>query len=180
MKKKIFGILLVMVGCFILTGCGVTPANKEIPNEFGSVPELTVFDTIHKFNVEISDNGGKYFANNDNMIAQDGLYWYGIYEDITSYVKPVEFGDDIKKDITETITIRYDVNSKNEEMALNYVKYLIKANNASLTDDEISSLMEQAKEKQEDGKIAHNGKGITVGILKTSDTIEYQIVRIYE
>lgn len=184
MKKKLFVCLLAVVMCFALTGCGKDENEKKKPeestNNYGTVEKVTVFDTIDKFNVELSNNGKNYFANNDYMIAENGLYWYGIYDDITCYVKPVSFTDDIKKDITYTIAIRYDVNSKNEQMALDYVKHLIKSNNSSLTDSEITDLMTKAKEQASDKKTANNGKGITVGVLVTDETIEYQIVRLYE
>lgn len=182
MKKKIIVSLLVATMCFTLSGCGNNTGNKPVNNtinNYGSVEEVTVFDSIDKFNVELSNHEMHYFANNDYMIAQDGLYWYGIYEDITCYVKPVTFTDDINKDTTGTIAIRYDVNSKNEAMALNYIKYLIKANNASLSDTEISELMTKAKDQSSAGKTANNGKGLTVGVLTTDEIIEYQITRLY-
>lgn len=182
--KKIFICLLAITMCFTLSGCGNNQekGNKkkeDVLNKYGTIEKVTVFDTIDKFNVELSNNEMHYFANNDTMIAQDGLYWYGIYEDITCYVKPVTFSNDMNKDITETIAIRYDVNSKNEEMALNYIKNLIKSNNQSFTDSEITELMTKAKEQSIDKKTANNGKGITVGVLTTDEIIEYQIVRLY-
>lgn len=184
MKKKLFICLLAVVMCFTLTGCGKDDGKKEnqeeTKNNFGTVEKVTVFDTIDKFNVELSNNGKHYFANNDYMIAENGLYWYGLYEDITCYVKPVAFTNDIKKDITYTIAVRYDANSKNEAMALEYVKDLIKSNNSSLSDSEIADLMAKAKEQAPNKKTANNGKGLTVGILITDETIEYQIVRLYE
>lgn len=182
MKKKIFGCLVAAMMCLVLTGCGgnTEKENNGVVNKYGTVPEITVFDMIDKFNVEISNNEGQYFANNDYMIAENGLYWYGIYEGITCYVKPVTFNDDINTDIAATIAIRYDVNSNDEEMALDYIKYLIKANNASLSDTEITELMTKAKEQASEGKTANNGKGISVGVLVTDEVIEYQVIRIHD
>lgn len=185
MKRRIGMLLLTLAMCCALSACsGGTDSGDEAKTEtadpFGTVEPLTVFDAIDRFNVELSEHEANYYADNEYMIAQDGLYWYRIFDDITCYVKPVEFSDDMEKDIAETIAIRYAVDSKNEQMALDYIQYLIKANNADITDDEISTLMSKAKEQAPDGKTAYNGKGITVGVLVTEDVIEYQIVRIYE
>lgn len=183
MKRKIFVCLVAAFMCFTLAGCGKMKENEKNSIEdkvsYGTIEKVTVFDTIDKFNVELSNNEMNYFANNDYMIAENGLYWYGIYEDITCYVKPVTFTNDMNKDVTEMVVIRYDVNSKNEGMALDYVKYLIKSNNSSLSDNEIDELMNKAKELAPKRKTANNGKGITVGILLTDEIVEYQIVRLY-
>lgn len=185
MKKRILIFLLAIVTCFTITGCGKNDEKNnekptDNPNKYGVVEKTTIFDTIDKFNVELSNNEKKYFANNDYMIAENDLYWYGIYEDITLYVKPISFSNDLKKDITELIAIRYNINSKNEQMALNYVKHLIKSNNSTLSEQEIADLMTKANEQSKEGKTVSNGKGITVGVLKTDKIIEYQIVRLYE
>lgn len=184
MKKVLSCLLLIMV-CLTLSGCKDNSENKRkekdsVTDKYGTTEKVTVFDTIDKFNVELSNNDMKYFANNDFMIAQDGLYWYGIYDDITCYVKPVTFSNDIKTDITNTIAIRYDVGSKNEELALDYVKYLIKANEPSFSDEEIAKLIKEAKTNSKDKKTATIGKGITLGLLITDEIIEYQVVRIYK
>lgn len=181
MKKKLFVCLLAAAMCFTLTGCGKNENdNNEQKDPFGTIEKVTVFDTIDKFNIELSNNNLNYFANNEYMIAENDIYWYGLYEDITCHVKPVEFTNDLKKDITYTTSVRYSVNSKHEQMALDYVKYLIKSNNSSLTDSEISDLMNKAKEQASDKKTAYNGKGITVGVFVTDDFIEYQVARIYK
>ena len=185
MMKKLCVCVWVLALCFSLTGCGAAPENhenssKESSNIYGTVEQITVFDSIDQFNVEISENNKRYFANNDYMVAENGLYWYRLYEDITCYVKPVAFTGDISKDVTATIALRYDVDSKNEPMALEYVRYLIQSNNPNLSEEEVSELMGKAQEQAAAGTTAHNGKGITVGVLITDTTVEYQIVRLYD
>lgn len=184
MKKKLYVCLLAAAMCFALAGCSKDEGDKDKAqapaDDYGTVEQVTVFDIVDKFNVALSDDGQQYFANNDYMIAENGLYWYGLYDDITCYVKPVEFSEDMEKDIAKTVAIRYDAGSENEQMVKDYVKLLIKANNSSISEEEIDQLMTEAEEKAADGKTANNGKGITVGILITDEFTEYQVVRVYE
>lgn len=184
MKKRILAFLFAMVMCLSLGACGGTDSDSDKSTEpvddIGTIEEITVFDAIHNFNTELQNNDFNYFADNAKMIADNDLYWYGIYDDITCYVQPVEFNDDINKDKAYIMAIRHDKDSKNADLAMDYVKTLIKANNQDLSDDEISKLISDAQAKADDGNTAYNGSGITVGVLNTDDKVEYQVARIYK
>ena len=57
------------------------------------------------------------------------------------------------------MTIQYSKDSKNSDVAINYVKALLKANNDKLTESDIDYLMSEAKNNK---KNSNNGIGISV------------------
>ncbi len=63
---------------------------------------------------------------------------------------------------------------------MEYVRHLIKANNNNITDAEIETLLEEAREKSSDGITANNGKGISIGYIENEDNYQYQVIRLYE
>lgn len=74
----------------------------------------------------------------------------------------------------------FDKGEYNEDIALKYVKFLIKANNEEITDSEIKNLIKEAKEKSSSKNSANNGKGISVGLLETNNHYEYQVIRLHK
>ena len=153
---------------------------QDTINKYGAVEKESVSTIVHKFNTELNNAEGLNYADDEYATIQDNIYWYGLYEDIYCYLKPVEFANNKDNDIVDIATIHYSKNSKNEEKALEYVKYLIKANNSQLTDNEIKTLMDDAKRLSQDKKKANNGKGISVGLVETEEVVEYQITRLYD
>ncbi len=93
------------------------------------------------------------------------------------YVKPVDFSGNKDKDIANIMTIQYSKNSKNSDVAINYVKALLKANNDKLTDSDIDYLMSEAKNNK---KNSNNGMGISVSFVENDEIIEYQVIRLYK
>ena len=61
-----------------------------------------------------------------------------------------------------------------------HIRYLIKANYNEATENEIDTLLEEAKTKSTTGKTAYNGKGISVGYLDNNDYYQYQVLRFYK
>lgn len=119
-------------------------------------------------------------AIDEYMVAQDGLYWYALTEDVSIYIKPVEFSNDNEKDIAEQSAIYMDKDVYDEHKAIKYTKRLIKANNYELTEDEIDTLIKDAKTLSKDNGMSNNGKGISVGIVETDNHYEYQVKRLYK
>ena len=191
-KKKVMTIcgvifLVVFVAvCFAIVQFSkqdVENAKKDLQEayeKYGTVEKEIVNVLVAKLNTEIMDNGINTPASDELMVAQDGLYWYGLTDDVSIYVKPVEFLNDNKKDIAEISAIYMNKEKYNEETAIKYAKLLIKANNEELTEDEIDTLIKDAKALSKDEEFANNGKGISVAILESNSHYEYQVKRLYK
>lgn len=191
-KKKVIticGVIFVIVFvavCFAIVQFSkqdVENAKKDLQatiEKYGTVEKEIVNILIAKLNTEIMDNGINTPASDELMVAQDGLYWYGLTDDVSIYVKPVEFSNDNKKDIAEISAIYMNKEKYNEETAIKYAKLLIKANNEELTEDEIDTLIKDAKALSKDEEFANNGKGISVAILESDSHYEYQVKRLYK
>lgn len=188
--KKVIIIVVVIVLCIggyfgikYFLDKDLENQKQELQNtidKYGTVEKESVSTIVHKFNTQLNSSEGLNYATDEYATVQDNLYWYGLYEDIYCYLKPVEFTNSKDKDVVDIATIHFSKNSKNEKTALEYVKYLMKANNPELTDNEIQTLMEDAKRLSPDRKKANNGKGISIGLLETEEVVEYQITRLYE
>ena len=55
-----------------------------------------------------------------------------------------------------------------------------KANNSNITDNEIDSLLQEAKVKSTSGETANNGKGISIGYIEKNDSYQFQVLRSYK
>ncbi len=152
---------------------------QETINKYGTVEKENVNLVVSKFNTEIMDSGMEYPASDEYLVIEDGKYWYGMFDDISCYIIPVEFTGDKEKDIVEVIAMYVPKESQNREMAMEYLRNLIKANNSELTDEEVSYLIEEAERQMPDKLKANNGKGISVGIVEGGDHYEYQVTRLY-
>ncbi len=191
-KKKtmtICGIILVavvIIGAFIM----VQFSKKDLENaqnelqktieKYGTVEKETVNILVAKLNTEIMDNGINTPASDELMVIQDDLYWYGLTDNISMYIKPLEFSKDNKKDIAEISAIYIKKDVHDETAAIKYFKRLIKANNEQLTEEEIDTLIEKAKKGSKDNKFANNGKGISIAIVDSDSHYEYQVKRLYK
>jgi len=188
-KKTIIGIIavvLVVVASLVIKVVLDKDIEKEqnklneTKDEFGVVAEETVANLVAKFNTQVVDNSKLNPASEDYLTYDDNTYWYGLEEDLYFAIEPVEYKDDKKKEISEFMLLFVRNSYKDEAKVLEYAKYLIKANNNELTDDEIKSLLDDAKELSTEGKVAKNGKGITVGCVYAEDHYEIQVARIYK
>ena len=190
MKNKIIigiAIIVLIIGSYFTVQFLVERDRKKAEMElqqniekYGFVEEENVKNLIDKFNKEIKKKQEIYLASEKYMTTKDEIYWYEIHNDIFCYVEAKEFTEDTSKDIAKTMAIYYDKGSKNEKMALKYVKYLLKANNSELTDEDIEYLIDEAKNKFGSQEVANNGKGICLGYVETEEHIEYQIIRMNE
>lgn len=184
MKKTILTIILCGVMFFCVTGCGkdeIKEAEKELQEtyeKYGLVEKESVSTMIAKFNTEIMDNGLNTPAYDDYLTIQDDVYWFGLTEDISYYLQPVEFTGNREKDIVEMSAIYFKKENYDEDIATKYAQYLIKANNYDLSDEEILNLIREAKEISSTKKTANNGKGISIGFLEYEDNYVYQVIRL--
>lgn len=153
---------------------------QDTINKYGTVEKESISSIVHKFNTELNNAKDLNYADDKYTSVSDNLYWYGLYEDIYCYLKPIEFTDNKDNDIADVTTIHFKKGSKNEETALKYVKYLIKANNSKLTDDEIKALIDDAKRLSTENKKANNSKGISIDLVETEEVVEYHITRLYD
>ena len=187
MKKNIIiGVALILLSIGIFVGVKIyldkdlDKQKEELNNtieKYGTVEKETVELSIAKFNTEVMDNNIGDPASYDYMVEDNNLYWFGLLDGVSLYVKSENYTGDKEKDITEIMTIQY---SDNESIALNYVKSLIKSNNDALTDSDIEYLMNEAKNLSNDKKNANNGKGISVSYVKSGELTEYKIIRLYK
>lgn len=183
--KKIFTIIFAVVMVFGLTGCAkkeLEEANNDLEatyQKYGTVEKESVNTLVAKLNTEILESELNTLARDDSVFVQDDVYWYALTASISFYLKPVEFTNDVEKDIVDVNALYLKKDEYNEDTALKYVRNLIKANNYDLTEEEITSLISEAKEKSSEGKTSNNGKGVSIGYLDKEDYYEYQVIRLY-
>ncbi len=187
MKRKIFAILLL--GVMVLgmaTGCdSKKEAEKDLQDaveKYGFVDKETVEVLVAKFNTEVMDNsnGEMNPASDDYLVVDNNMYWYGLIEGIYLVVEPVEFSDDKSKEIVDSMTIFVENGAEYEKDAINYVKYLLKANYNQFSDKEMDSLIEDAKKVASKDEMANNGKGISVGFNENEGNYQYLVQRLYK
>lgn len=183
--------LLCMVMIFGVTGCNsVSEAKKELDEakkdlqetyeKYGWVKKETANLVLAKFNTGIMDNGLNTPASDDYMVIENDLYWFGLTDNISMYLKPVEYSGNKENDILDMSALYFKKEGYDEETALKYASLLIKANNEEITDAEIEMLLKDAKKKSSSKTTANNGKGISVGIVDANDHYEYQVIRLYK
>lgn len=187
MKKNVIVVLVVVlvvvigfVGVKIYLDKDIDKQKENLEdtiNKYGVVTEVTVEESVAKFNTLVMDKNIGNVASDDYFTVDNNLYWYGLIDDVYMYVKPVDFSGNKDKDITNIMTIQYSKNSKNSDVAINYVKALLKANNDKLTDSDIDYLMSEAKNNK---KNSNNGMGISVSFVENDEIIEYQVIRLYK
>ena len=186
MKKTLFAILLCGVMVLGLTGCGKSSLDdakkdlQESQEKYGSVEKETVDVLVAKFNTEVVDNSTLNPASTDYLTEYNNQYWYGLFDGVSLVVVPKTYTGDKTTDIVDYMLIYVDKTSKYSDDALTYAKYLIKANYNEATEDEIVSLLENAKSESTTGKTAYNGKGISVGYLDKDNYYQYQVLRFYK
>ncbi len=184
--KKVLITLICGTIVFCLTGCGkskVEEAKKDLQDsqkKYGWVEKETVDVLVAKFNTEVVDNSSLNPASTDYLTENNNEYWYGLIEGIYLVVVPENFKEDKSTEIVNYMLLYVDKNSKYESDAISYVKYLIKANNSQITDEEIDKLLEEAKTKSNSSKIANNGKGISIGYTEKDEAYQYQVLRLYK
>ena len=195
MKKAILAIALCGVLALGMAGCGQADSGKsssgeandslQSQNEYGSVERENVETLFAKFNTEVMDNN----SPNDSLLnpAMDeyltevnNRYWYGLIDGVFLVVVPEEYTGDKTADIVDYMIIHADKSGKYESDAVSYAKHLIKANRNDVTESEIATLLEEAKDKAPTGKMAFNGNGISVGYLDEDDIYQYQVRWFFE
>ena len=184
--KKVKLIVLMLIMVLGLTGCGKTNLEEtkkdlnEIPEEYGYVEKETVDVLVSKFNKEVVDNSSLNPASTDYLTENNNQYWYGLIEGIYLVVIPEKYTGDKTTEIVDYMLLYVEKFNKYESDVIPYTKYLIKANNSKIADDEINILLDEARAKSESGKTSNNGKGISVGYLDQEKSYQYQVLRIYK
>ena len=85
-----------------ITGCGKNEVKnsekdlQETQEKYGWVEKETVNTILAKFNAEIMDGGLNTPASDDYMITENDLYWFALADNISYYLKPVEFSGNKK------------------------------------------------------------------------------------
>ena len=181
--KKILLVLLLGVLCFSV-GCDNVEEQPQEPQDqiqdYGSVSEETAEVLVAKFNTQVVDNSSLNPASDDYLTTHEDAYWYGLITGISLIVYPVEYTGDMSSEIVDYMVLYVEKNSENESMVSEYMEYLIKANNPDITDEEITSLLTEAKNAASSGKTVNNGKGIDIGYVDNEDNYQYQVIRLYE
>lgn len=186
MRKKMLTVLLFGVMILgLVTGCdSKKEAEKDLQEtiyKYGFVEKETIDVLVAKFNTEIMDssNGMLNAASDEYLTIDNNQYWYGLVDGIYLVIIPTNFSGDKTKDIVDSMTIYIEKNSKYENDAITYVKYLLNANNDKFTMDDINSLIDDAKKKVNKEK-ANNGKGISLGYNDNTDNYQYLVKRLYK
>lgn len=190
-NKKIIIICLIMIILAIVISLGVKLyLNKDLENQrqklqetqekYGWVEKETVDVLVAKFNTEIVDSSSLNPASTDYLIEDNNQYWYGLIDGIYLVVVPEKYTGDKSTEIVDYTLLYVDKTSKYESDAISYIKHLIKANNSNITDNEIDSLLQEAKVKSTSGETANNGKGISIGYIEKNDSYQFQVLRSYK
>ena len=190
-NKKIIIICLIMIILAIVISLGVKLyLNKDLENQrqklqetqekYGWVEKETVDVLVAKFNTEIVDSSSLNPASTDYLTEDNNQYWYGLIDGIYLVVVPEKYTGDKSTEIVDYTLLYVDKTSKYESDAISYIKHLIKANNSNITDNEIDSLLQEAKVKSTSGETANNGKGISIGYIEKSDSYQFQVLRSYK
>ena len=189
-KGMVTLILLIIVVLGIAIYFGVTyfldrnieRLEKELEDAKNSivyVEEENVNTSIAKFNTQIMDNGLNTPIG-DNSIQKDGTNYVAAIssEGIYFYIKPVEYTGDIEKDISKDLSVFYRPES--EEKALEYVKYLIKANNDTISDEEIQSMISNAEGRSKEGFAVNENNGLLLSFDEDEEYKYYIVTRRYK
>ena len=190
-NKKIIIICLIMIILAIVISLGVKLyLNKDLENQrqklqetqekYGWVEKETVDVLVAKFNTEIVDSSSLNPASTDYLTEDNNQYWYGLIDGIYLVVVPENYTGDKSTEIVDYTLLYVDKTSKYESDAISYIKHLIKANNSNITDNEIDSLLQEAKVKSTSGETANNGKGISIGYIEKNDSYQFQVLRSYK
>ena len=190
-NKKIIIICLIMIILAIVISLGVKLYfNKDLENQrqklqetqekYGWVEKETVDVLVAKFNTEIVDSSSLNPASTDYLTEDNNQYWYGLIDGIYLVVVPEKYTGDKSTEIVDYTLLYVDKTSKYESDAISYIKHLIKANNSNITDNEIDSLLQEAKVKSTSGETANNGKGISIGYIEKNDSYQFQVLRSYK
>ena len=180
-------ILVSIGGYFAVTyflDKDIEEQEQELQNtieKYGTVSQETVDVLVAKFNTQVMDNNSSLNpVSTDYLTIDDNKYWYGLYEGIYLVVVPQNFSNDPANEIVDYMFLFVDKGGQYENNAEEYVKYIIKANNENITDEEINNLLEEAKQLSTSGKTSNNGKGISIGYIDNVDNIQYQVIRLYK
>ena len=189
-KGMVILILLIIVVLAVAIYFGVTyfldrnieRLEKELEDAKNSivyVEEENVNTSIAKFNTQIMDNGLNTPIG-DNSIQKDGTNYVAAIssEGIYFYIKPVEYTGDIEKDISKDLSVFYRPES--EEKALEYVKYLIKANNDTISDEEIQSMISNAEGRSKEGFAVNENNGLLLSFDEDEEYKYYIVTRRYK
>lgn len=190
-NKKIIIICLIMIILAIVISLGVKLyLNKDLENQrqklqetqekYGWVEKETVDVLVAKFNTEIVDSSSLNPASTDYLTEDNNQYWYELIDGIYLVVVPEKYTGDKSTEIVDYTLLYVDKTSKYESDAISYIKHLIKANNSNITDNEIDSLLQEAKVKSTSGETANNGKGISIGYIEKNDSYQFQVLRSYK
>ena len=190
-NKKIIIICLIMIILAIVISLGVKLyLNKDLENQrqklqetqekYGWVEKETVDVLVAKFNMEIVDSSSLNPASTDYLTEDNNQYWYGLIDGIYLVDVPEKYTGDKSTEIVDYTLLYVDKTSKYESDAISYIKHLIKANNSNITDNEIDSLLQEAKVKSTSGETANNGKGISIGYIEKNDSYQFQVLRSYK
>lgn len=191
-KKKIIGICVVILVIVVIAICIVIvqSSNKDLEDakkdlqetqeKYGWVEKETVDVLVAKFNTQVVDNSSLNPASTDYLTESNNQHWYGLIEGVYLVVVPEEYTGDKTTEIVNYMLLYVDNTSKYESDAITYIKHLIKANNNQITDSEIDTLLEEAKNKANSGKTANNGKGISIGYTEKDEAYQYQVLRLYK
>ncbi|MBQ7140716.1 MAG: hypothetical protein IJO32_04360 [Bacilli bacterium] len=143
----------------------------------------TVQTTLEKYNTKILDNGMNTPINIDDYVIQNNIYHYTIYEDISLYIKPIEYTGNQTKEITYDLGIYYPKDTINEGKAKIYLKILINSNINKLSDEKTEKLINEAIEISKEAKDLNKNIGISIRYFDSDTNNNYKefvIRRHYE
>ena len=152
---------------------------QDIINKYGVLEKESIENTIKKFNITIENMNNLIPLKDTYLTIDNSQYWYGLVDGLYCFVIPEKFTGNKNKDISKKINIYYEKETNNKEIAIQYLKLLIKSNNEEISEEELNKFITDAEKLAKENKLAYNGKGITLGIFESDQHIEYQVTRLY-
>lgn len=188
MKKKDKIISIVCTIIIVLSLFGYLTINyflnKDIKKEQDKLDNIVYSDQIYindfitEFNSKIIDNN--LVTLSTNYTLDNDIYYYNLYEDITLYIKPIEYLEDQNKEIVYEVGIFYPKDTEYENMVIEYFKYLIIVNNSTIGNNLSLDLINKADNLSQQNKSLDENNGLIIKISKNDKYKEYQIKRLYK
>lgn len=180
MLSSLIPLLLALIIFFI--GKYYLDSKFEKSKTTTTLEKESVQTIVDNFNSQIiSDINSNVLPINTEHSSDDIEYYtYTINNDIMLIIEPEIFSNDPNSDIAKFMYIQINANSSFKNEGIEYVKYLIKANNDDMFDTDVTKILEIAKSLKSSYQTANIGTGIDLGIYEDEEHIQYQITRIYE
>lgn len=179
MFRKSSLILILVAFILGLSGCQ-RQVHLQRPLSHGYVKPVTIDYIIAKYNKAIKKEAKLIPLQQEMIIVEKETYWYRIKNGLIYEVRPLQFTNNLKKDILKSITIYVQQDTNNDQIAQLGFEYLLRVNNPELSDDDLKTLFNKVHQKDNFGTPVSIGKGILVEYNENQGYHKYCLIRNYK